>query len=94
MTSGRIPCSDCGRNSPQGRHASCRVLSLLQNGRTNGVWSKVDLMRAVYPDRWAQHVPGEWPDVKPIDGCISTLRKQGHMVAGMNRHVWLKGGAS
>lgn len=80
MTSGRTPCSDCGRNSPQGRHASCHVLALLKAANGDRYWSKSDLLRAVWPYRWSQKLPGEWPNLTPVDGAISTLRKQGHRI--------------
>lgn len=89
MTSGRRPCTDCGRNSPQGRHASCHTLTLLRTGTARGWW-KADLLRAVYPHRWAQKAPGEWPDVTPVDGAISTLRKQGHQIFSTNGYVVLR----
>lgn len=41
---------------------------------------KTELMQMVYPYRWVQRLPGEWPTVAPIDGCIATLRTQGHRV--------------
>lgn len=34
MTSGRRPCVDCGRNSPQGRHLECHVLAVLRARRS------------------------------------------------------------
>lgn len=77
MTSGRIPCSDCGRNSPQGRHASCHVLTLLRGANGDRFWSKRDLLRAVYPHRWNQIAPGERPDLSPIEAAITSLRKAG-----------------
>jgi hypothetical protein len=33
VTSGRRPCIDCGRNSPQSRHVECHVLALLREAR-------------------------------------------------------------
>lgn len=91
MTSGRLPCPDCGRNSPQGRHASCHILTLLREARSaDRFWSKSDLLRAVYPYRWSQLAPGERPDVAPIDGAVATLRKQGHRIIGWEGMVRLK----
>ena len=80
MTSGLHPCSDCGRNSPKGRHASCHVLALLVEARGDRWWSKSDLLRAAWPSRWAQRLPGEWPDLSVVDGAIATLRRHGHQI--------------
>jgi hypothetical protein len=91
VTSGRTPCADCGRNSPQGRHASCHILTLLREARSaDRFWMKSDLLRAAYPYRWAQKLPGEWPDVTPVDGAISTLRKHGHDIVCWNGMVKLR----
>jgi hypothetical protein len=54
------------------------------------VWFKADLLRAVYPWRWSQRLPGERPDVSPIDGTIATLRKQGHRITVWQGFVTLK----
>lgn len=90
MTSGRLPCSDCGRNSPRGRHASCHVLAILKAADGDAI-SKTELLRAVYPYRWSQLVPGEWPDISPIHGAITTLRKRGHRIVSINAVVALRG---
>lgn len=90
MTSGRLLCPDCARNSPQGRHASCHVLALLKSASGNRYWHKHDLLRAVWPHRWSQRLPGEWPDVSPVDGAIATLRKQGHYISAINGMVRLR----
>jgi DNA-directed RNA polymerase subunit RPC12/RpoP len=78
-------------SSPQGRHVSCHVLTLLREARGDRSWSKVDLLRAAHPGRWSQRLPGEWPDVAPIDGAISVLRQQGHRIIVSNGMVRLRG---
>jgi len=89
MTSGRLACSDCARNSPQGRHASCHVLAVLTAARGETV-TKTELLRTVYPYRWSQRLPGEWPDISPIHGAIATLRKRGHRIISIDAVVRLK----
>lgn len=93
MTSGRIPCSDCGRNSPQGRHASCHVLAILKDAR-GGTVTKTELLRTVYPYRWAQRLPGELPDLSPIHGAVATLVRQGHRILSIDGVVRLRGPVS
>lgn len=89
MTSGRLPCSDCGRNSPQGRHASCHVLAILQAARGETV-TKTELLRTVYPYRWSQLLNGEQPDLSPIHGAVATLKKRGHHIVSIDAVVRLK----
>lgn len=71
MTSGRLSCTDCGRNSPQGRHASCQVLAELQ-----------DKQFPVRSDFLSGRVFGYHdPDHRRLHGAIQRLRNQGHSIS-------------
>lgn len=39
MTSGRLKCSDCGNNAPQGRHAYCEILAMLRGSAIRAISS-------------------------------------------------------
>lgn len=88
MTSGKRICGDCGRGSPQGRHASCHVLAILRAHA--GPVRKSELLRRAWPARWADLVPGEQPRLNPVDGAIRVLREAGHRIHGSQGVVWIR----
>lgn len=80
MTSGRLPCPDCGRNSPQGRHASCHVLAELRIARKRGL---ADTGRGflVRSDWLSGQVFGaDDTDHVRLHRAIRALRQAGHVI--------------
>lgn len=83
MTSGRIPCPDCGRGSPQGRHAACHVLALLKSARERG---RSGTGRGfLVPSDWLSGEVFGTEDYDPyharLHGAIRLLRQQGHDIS-------------
>lgn len=75
MTSGRTPCSDCGRNSTQGRHAACHVLAELRQARERRSF----LVRS---DWLSGEVFGVYdPTHRRLHRAIRLLRQQGHSIS-------------
>lgn len=83
MTSGRLPCPDCGRGSPQGRHASCHVLALLRSARERGLagTGRGYLVRADWLSGEVFGVYDQEPYHRRLYGAIRLLRQQGHDIS-------------
>lgn len=79
MTSGRRLCSDCERNSPQGRHVECHVLALLREARAEKSGRPIiDGEAAV--SIWGQSY-GRLPwAAEHVAQAIRRLRKKGYRI--------------
>jgi hypothetical protein len=79
VTSGRRPCIDCGRNSPQGRHVECHVLALLREARAEKSGRPLidtEAAIAVYGETFGRHF---WAPER-IAQAVRRLRAKGYRI--------------
>lgn len=87
--SGRKPCTDCGERSPQGRHAQCHLLVLLQNPSERSCTELCFHNRSVSTARIVAEVFGGIdPDGNRVNRAIRSLRAKGHRIVSHRGGWW------